>query len=77
MQTITLQISQNEDYLLLLALLQKFNTIKIVQKTQPKKRDMSHYYGCLIPKQSLEDIDNQLNEMRNEWERDTLILKKL
>lgn len=69
MKTITLQISQNEDYILLLALLQKFTGIKVLEKKQASKRDMAKYYGCLSYKQSIEEIDNQLNEMRSEWDR--------
>lgn len=72
MRTITIEIAQNEDYLLLMALLQKFSSIKISEKPQlEKKTDMSQYWNCLSTKQSIEDIDQQLEEMRSEWERDT------
>jgi len=71
MRTITIEIAQNDDYLLLLALLQKFSNIKISEKPQPdKKVDMSQYWDSLSTRQSLEEIDQQLDEMRNEWERD-------
>ena len=71
MRTITIEIAQNEDYLLLLALLKKFNNIIVSEKRQPeKKKDMSQYWGCLSTKQTIEEIDQQLDEMRNEWERD-------
>ena len=72
MRTITLQIAQHEDYLLLMALLQKFQAIQIIEKQKAEKQDMAQFYGCLSSKQSPQEIDNQLNEMRNEWERDTL-----
>jgi predicted rRNA methylase YqxC with S4 and FtsJ domains len=72
MRTITIEIAQNDDYVLLLALLQKFTDIKISEKPQlEEKRDMSKYWGCLSNKQTIEEIDQQLNEMRSEWERDT------
>lgn len=71
MRTITIEIAQNEDYILLLALLKKFNNIIVSEKKQPeKKTDMSQYWNCLSTKQSIEEIDQQLDEMRNEWERD-------
>ncbi len=70
MRTITIDISQHEEYILLLALLQKFKSIKITEKVMRKKRNMKQYYGCLIHKQSIEEIDTQLQLMRNEWERD-------
>lgn len=71
MHTITLQISEQEEYMLLLALLRKFRAIRVIEKPQDEPQDMAQYYGCMSQKQSLQEIDNQLNEMRNEWERDT------
>jgi hypothetical protein len=66
MRTITIEIAQNEDYLLLLALLKKFNNIIVSEKRQPEeKTDMSQYWNCLSTKQSIEEIDQQLDEMRN------------
>ena len=71
MRTITIEIAQNEDYLLLMALLQKFNNIKISEKPQfEKQTDMSQYWNCLSIQQNIEEIDQQLDEMRNEWEQD-------
>lgn len=70
MQTITIDISQHEEYILLVELLQKFKSIRIREKVSNKKQNMAQYYGCLAQKQSIEEIDNQLQLMRNEWERD-------
>lgn len=45
MRTITIEIAQNEDYLLLLALLQKFSNIKISEKPQSEKKPICRNIG--------------------------------
>lgn len=67
MQTITIDIINNKAVRLLqdLELLQLIRVHK--EKQQPAVNWTVKYKGTMT-KQPLTDIDNQLNELRNEWE---------
>ena len=38
------------------------------QETKPKTIDLAAKYSGAMTKQSLEDVDKQLNDLRNEWD---------
>jgi hypothetical protein len=68
MQTVIIDILNNKAVKLLqdLELLQLIRMRK--EKTQPAATDWIAKYKGAMTKQSLTDIDRQLNELRNEWE---------
>ena len=68
MQTITIDIINNKAVKLLqdLELLQLIRMRK--EKTQPAATNRVAKYKGAMTKQPLTDIDNQLNELRNQWE---------
>lgn len=69
MQTITIDILNNNA----IKLLQDLELLKLIrmrkETTQPATQTnrVAKYKGAMS-KQPLTDIDNQLNELRNEWE---------
>ncbi len=69
MQTVTIDILNNKA----VKLLQDLEHLQLIrmrkEKTQPAMQTnwIAKYKGAMT-KQSLTDIDNQLNELRNEWE---------
>lgn len=69
MQTITIDILNNNA----VRLLQDLELLKLIrmhkEKTQPATQTnwIAKYKGAMT-KQPLTDINNQLNELRNEWE---------
>ena len=69
MQTLTIDILNNKAVRLLhdLELLQLISVRKQEQKTSTEKNWAAKYKGAMT-KQPLNVIDNQLNELRNEWE---------
>ena len=68
MQTITIDIINNKAVRILqdLELLQLIRMRK--EKTPPAATNWAAKYKGAMTKQSLTDIDNQLNELRDEWE---------
>jgi hypothetical protein len=68
MQTITIDILNNKA----LKLLQDLELLQLIrmrkEKTQPAATNWVTKYKGAMTKQSLTDIDNQLNELRNGWE---------
>lgn len=68
MQTVTVDIINNKAVRLLqdLELLQLIRVHK--EKQQPNVTNWAAKYKGAMNKQPLSDIDNQLSELRNEWE---------
>lgn len=68
MQTVTVDIINNKAVRLLqdLELLQLIRVRK--EKQQPVATNWAAKYKGAMSKQPLDDIDKQLNELRNEWE---------
>lgn len=69
MRIITIEII-NEKALNLLKDLEQLKLIRLRKESTPESKenlDWIKYKGAMS-KQSLEDIDKQLNELRNEWE---------
>ncbi len=69
MQTVTIDILNNKA----LKLLQDLELLQLIrmrrEKTQPATSvNWATKYKGAMTKQPLTDIDNQLNELRNEWE---------
>jgi len=69
MQTVTIDIINNKAARLLkdLELLQLIYVRKEEKRTPVKPLDWAAKYKGAMTKQSLTDIDNQLNELRNEY----------
>lgn len=69
MQTLTIEILNNKAIKLLqdLELLQLIRVRKVKQSNSKEEGWATKYKGAMT-KQSLKDIDNQLNELRNGWE---------
>jgi hypothetical protein len=69
MQTITIDIINNKAVRLLqdLELLQLIRMRREKQPAAPATNWATKYKGAMT-KQPLTDIDNQLNQLRNEWE---------
>lgn len=67
MQTITIDIINNKA----VRLLQDMELLQLIrvrrEKQQPATNWAAKYKGAMT-KQPLTDVDNQLNELRNEWE---------
>jgi hypothetical protein len=57
----------NQDAFILLKGMERLNLIKVFQKKVPDKIDWTKYKGAMS-RQPLEEIDRQLNELRNAWE---------
>jgi hypothetical protein len=73
-----LEISNSNDLQLLLEYLRSLPSAKVlggpVAQDKPKavkKNFFDRYNGSLKAKQSIQDIDTQLEQMRQEWERPT------
>ena len=70
MQTITLDILHKNVY----KLLQDLELLKLIKLRKDKKQpdnvatDWAANYKGAMSKQSISEVDNQLNELRNEWE---------
>ena len=66
-QTVTIDIINNKA----LKLLQDLELLQLIrlrkEKTTPNSNWAERYKGAMS-KQTLTDIDNQLNELRSEWE---------
>lgn len=70
--TITVELLHN-DALDLVRQLERLSILRIKKEkavASPKKIDVTKLYGTLKLNMSLEEIDNQLNDIRNEWERE-------
>jgi hypothetical protein len=67
-QTVTIDVINDKAMKLLqdLELLQLIRMRK--EKTQTSTTDWAERYKGAMSKQPITDIDNQLNELRNEWE---------
>jgi hypothetical protein len=70
MQTVTIDIINNKALKLLqdLELMQliRLHKNRTISSTQPN--EWTNKYKEAMSKQAITDIDNQLNELRNEWE---------
>jgi hypothetical protein len=68
MQTVTIDIINNKA-IRLLQDLELLQLIRVRRELQPPTAtDWAAKYKGAMTKQPLTDIDNQLNELRNEWE---------
>lgn len=67
MQTITIDIINNKA-LRLLQDLELLQLIRVHREKQQAVIDWAAKYKGAMTKQPLIDVDNQLNELRNEWE---------
>jgi len=68
MQTVTIDIINNKA-IRLLQDLELLQLIRVRREQQPPTAtDWAAKYKGAMTKQPLTDIDNQLNELRNEWE---------
>jgi hypothetical protein len=67
-KTITIDVMNDK----VIKLLQDLELLKLIrmreEKAQPDASAAFLKYNGAMTKQPLEDIDNQLNELRNEWE---------
>ena len=68
--TLTFQIYQFTEWELLLRIIAQMNGLQLVDQKPalPKKRNLSRFYGVLSA-HSLLLLDQDFNQMRNEWER--------
>lgn len=69
MKTITIDIINDKA----IKLLQDLETLKLIRMREENTPDEAHInwaakYKGSMTRQSLSDIDNQLNELRNAWE---------
>lgn len=67
MQTVTIDIINNKA-IRLLQDLELLQLIRVRREQPPSATDWAAKYKGAMTKQPLTDIDNQLNELRNEWE---------
>ncbi|MEO5499797.1 MAG: hypothetical protein ABIR31_00015 [Ginsengibacter sp.] len=67
METITIEILNNKA-IPLLKDLEHLQLIRMCDKKTLSQVNWSEKYKGAMTKQSLSDIDNQLNELRNGWE---------
>lgn len=70
--TITVELLR-DDALDLIRQLEKLSILRVKKdKTvgQPKKNDITKLYGTLKLNMSIEEIDNDLKNLRNEWDRE-------
>lgn len=69
MQTLTIDIINNKA-IRLLQDLELLHLIRVRREQQPSAAttDWAAKYKGAMTKQPLTDVDNQLNELRNEWE---------
>ncbi|MCY7353120.1 MAG: hypothetical protein LH606_21100 [Cytophagaceae bacterium] len=68
MQTLLVEIL-NEKALPLLRNLENLDVIRLVPSQKSKRRLAEELWGSISPELA-EDLHRQLEEMRNEWERD-------
>lgn len=71
METVLLQINNDKAYRLIEDL-EALDIVKILKKeTEPKKKLSERFAGSLkLTDEQHQDLQNQLIQMRNEWERD-------
>ena len=70
--TITIELLR-DDALDLIHQLEKLSILRVKKDkavVQPKKNDITKLYGTLKLNMSVEEIDNDLKNLRNEWERE-------
>lgn len=70
--TITVELLR-DDALDLIRQLEKLSILRVKKDKaveQPKKNDITKLYGTLKLNMSLEEIDNDLKNLRNEWDRE-------
>ena len=70
--TITVELLR-DDALDLIHQLEKLSILRVKKDkavVQPKKNDITKLYGTLKLNMSVEEIDNDLKNLRNEWERE-------
>lgn len=70
--TITIELLR-DDALDLIHQLEKLSILRVQKDkavVQPKKNDITKLYGTLKLNMSVEEIDNDLKNLRNEWERE-------
>ena len=65
-QNLTIEIINNEAINLLYGL-ERLNLIRVQKNSSFKQTDLLKYKGAMT-KQTVEEIDTQLNELRNAWE---------
>ena len=70
--TITVELLR-DDALDLIRQLEKLSILRVKkdnEDVQPKKNDITKLYGTLKLNMSIEEIDNDLKNLRNEWARE-------
>ena len=70
--TITVELLR-DDALDLIRQLEKLSILRVKKNKaviQPKKNDITKLYGTLKLNMSIEEIDNDLKNLRNEWDRE-------
>lgn len=70
--TITVELLR-DDALDLIRQLERLSILRVKkdnEDVQPKKNDITKLYGTLKLNMSIEEIDNDLKNLRNEWERE-------
>ena len=65
-QNLTIEIINNKAINLLYGL-ERLNLIRVQKNSSFKQSDLLKYKGAMT-KQTVEEIDTQLNELRNAWE---------
>jgi hypothetical protein len=71
MRTITVEI-KNEMALTLLHNLESMNILRVIEnKTLPDKQKLSERFAGCLSEERTEELQKELTQMRNEWERGT------
>lgn len=68
MDTLTVEVTDSKAY----KLLESLEELKLIRVLRKKYSGISNLRGKIKTRMSDEQIDQQLNEMRNEWQRDSL-----
>ncbi|NJO69206.1 MAG: hypothetical protein HC830_07940 [Bacteroidetes bacterium] len=71
MKTVTVEI-KNEIALALLQNLESMHILRVIEnKTIPVKQKLSERFAGCISKERADELQKELTQMRNEWERGT------
>ena len=71
MRTVTVEI-KNDIALTFLHNLESMHILRVIEnKTAPVKQKLSERFAGCLSKERAEELQKELTQMRNEWERDT------
>jgi hypothetical protein len=71
MRTVTVEI-KNDIALTFLHNLESMHILRVIEnKTTPVKQKLSERFAGCLSKERAEELQKELTQMRNEWERDT------